>query len=64
MVNAMASIDPFKYEMISDEEKSAYVSPSLTDCDLSKRKNKKNRKNEKYRTDRSFELLPSFQTCE
>lgn len=56
----MLSIDPFKYEMISDEEKSAYISPSLTVCDLPKPKNKKNRKNENCRTDRSLELFPSF----
>ena len=56
----MLSIDPFKYEMISDEEKSAYVSPCLTVYDLPKRKNKKNRKHENCRTDRPLELFPSF----
>jgi hypothetical protein len=56
----MASIDPFKYDMLSDEEKTAYVSPSLTVYDLTKLKNKKNRKYENRRTDRSLELFPSF----
>ena len=60
----MNSIHPFKYEMLSDEDKSAYISPSLTGCDLPKLKNKKTRKDENCRTDRSLELFPSFQTCE
>ena len=40
----MRSIDPFKYEMLSDEDKSAFVAPYLTDLDLPKRKNKKKKK--------------------
>lgn len=55
----MASIDPFKYDMLSDDEKSAYVSPCLTGYDLPKHKKKKNRKNENCRTDRSLNLFPS-----
>lgn len=56
----MLSIDPFKYEMLSDDEKSAYVSPSLRGYDLPKVKKKKNRKHENCSTDRSLELFPSF----
>lgn len=55
----MASIDPFKFEMLSDDDKSAYISPFLTGSDLPKRKNKKNRKNENCRTERTLELFPS-----
>ena len=55
----MASIDPFKYDVLSDEEKSAYVSSPITSYDSSKRKNKKNRKHENCRTDRPLELFPS-----
>ena len=60
MITFMASIDPFKYEMLSDDEKSAYVLPPLTGYGLPKLKNKKNRKDENCRTDRSLELFPSF----
>lgn len=56
----MLSIDPFKYDMLSDEEKSAYVSPCLTVYVLTKLKNKKNRKHEDCRTDRYFENFPSY----
>ena len=60
MITFMASIDPFKYEMLSDDEKSAYVSLPLTVYDLKKLKIKKNRKHENCRADRSFDIFPSF----
>ena len=49
----MASIDPFKYEMLSDEEKTAYVSLYLDDYGCRKLKTKKKRKHENHRTNRS-----------
>lgn len=55
----MASIDPFKYEMLSDDDKNAYISPYLNSQGLPKLKNKKNRKHENCRTDRST-LFPDF----
>ena len=55
----MLSIDPFKYDMLSDVEKNAYISPCLTGYDLPKRKSQKNRKHENCRTDRTLELFPS-----
>lgn len=56
----MASIDPFKYEMLSDDDKTAYISPCLNSQGLPKLKNKKNRKDENCRTDRSLDLFPDF----
>lgn len=55
----MLSIDPFKYDMLSDKEKSAYISPYLDDYGYPKIKRKKNRKNENCRTERTLELFPS-----
>jgi hypothetical protein len=56
----MGSINEYEYEMLSDCEKTAYVSPYKTVYDLTKLKNKKNRKNEDCRTDRYFENFPSY----
>lgn len=56
----MGSIDPFKFDMLSDEEKSAYISSSLDSKGFPKLKTKKNRKHENSNTDRSLELFPDF----
>ena len=60
----MASIDPFKYDVLSDEEKSAYICLPLTIYDSTKLKIKKNRKYENCRADRSIDPFPRFQACD
>ena len=47
----MTSIDPYKYEMLSDKEKRAYISRCKWEYDLFRPITTKNRNNENYRTD-------------
>lgn len=47
----MISIDPYKYEMLSDKEKSAFISRCKWDYELFRPINQKNRNNENFRTD-------------
>ena len=56
----MGGVNEYELEMMSELEKSAYFSLSLSGLPLIKRKTKKNRKYESCRTDRTLELFPDF----